>query len=138
MGRRSSLPWSGCRACLGGKKSWARSAAGSSPRLTHTEAWSPGPAVACCAGSPMLGDLQRTRAQLRAVGGHGDGAGELGLSRWGTSPADRRRAAAILPRPVTRAATTVHHRWSSTPASPSETPPGFRGQAHVPPRLPLR
>ena len=71
-GRRRSPRWSTVPrwAAGAGSGSAARSAGGSSPRWPTPRAWWSPAAAACSAGSAdELGDLARTRAQLRATGG---------------------------------------------------------------------
>ena len=94
--------------------------------LTDTE----GVVTACRRGllrrcGDELGDLRRTRAQLRAVEADMIAVlAELGLSRLGDIPAlTAVGAAATWPRPATPAATTVPHRWSSTPGCPRRRTP---------------
>ena len=72
-----------------------------------------------------LGDLQRTRAQLRAVEADMVAVlGELGLSRLADIPGlTAVGAAAIWPRPVIPAGMTAHHRWSSMPGCPRPVTP---------------
>ena len=70
----------------------------------------------------QLGDLQRTRAQLRAV--EADMVAvldKLGLSRLADIPALTAVGAAAILAGATRAATTAHPRWSSTPGCPRPT-----------------
>jgi hypothetical protein len=110
----------------GGKRGWGRICRRVFAALTDTEgvvAWSRRGLLRRVADE--LGDLARTRAQLRAV--EADMVmvlGELGLSRLGDIPGlTAVGAAASWPRPATRAATTVRHPWSSMPGCPRPRTP---------------
>jgi len=120
----------------GGKKGWGRICRRVFAALTDTEGvvtWSRRGLLRRCADE--LGDLQRSRAQLRAV--EADMVlvlGELGLSRLGDIPGlTAVGAAAIL------AETGDPHRYDSSSSlvkhaglSPSDNASGvFSGQAHI-------
>ena len=120
----------------GGKKGWGRIIGRVFAELTRTEgvvAWSRRGLLRRCADE--LGDLARTRAQLRAV--EADMVmvlGELGLSRLGDIPGlTAVGAAAILaetgdPRRYDSSSSLVKHAG----LSPSENASGaFEGQAHM-------
>ena len=120
----------------GGKKGWGRICGRVFAALTDTEgvvAWSRRGLLRRCADE--LGDLQRTRAQLRVV--EADMVmvlGELGLSRLGEIPGlTAVGAAAILaeagdPRRYDSSSSLVKHAG----LSPSENASGaFEGQAHM-------
>ena len=72
-----------------------------------------------------LGDLQRTRAQLRAVEADMVAVlGELGLSRLADIPGlTAVGAAAILAETGDPAGMTAHHRWPGTPGCPRPVTP---------------
>jgi len=120
----------------GGKKGWSRICRRVFAALTDTEGvvtWSRRGLLRRCADE--LGDLQRTRAQLRAV--EADMVlvlGELGLSRLGDIPGlTAVGAAAILaetgdPRRYDSSSSLVKHAG----LSPSENASGaLEGQAHI-------
>jgi transposase len=120
----------------GGKKGWGRICRRVFAALTDTEGvvpWSRRGLLRRCADE--LGDLARTRAQLRAVAADMVSVlGELGLSRLGDIPGlTAVGAAAIL------AETGDPHRYDSSSSlvkhaglSPSENASGvFSGQAHI-------
>jgi transposase len=120
----------------GGKKGWSRICRRVFAALTDTEgvvAWSRRGLLRRCADE--LGDLARTRAQLRAV--EADMVmvlGELGLSRLGDIPGlTATGAAAILaetgdPRRYDSSSSLVKHAG----LAPSENASGvFSGQAHI-------
>ena len=120
----------------GGTRAWGRIIGRVFAALTHTEgvvAWSRRGLLRRCADE--LGDLARTRAQLRAV--EADMVmvlGELGLSRLGDIPGlTAVGAAAILaetgdPRRYDSSSSLVKHAG----LSPSENASGaFEGQAHM-------
>jgi transposase len=126
----------GCRARLGRKKGWGTICGRVFAALTDTEGvvtWSRRGLLRRCADE--LGDLARTRAQLRAV--EADMVmvlGELGLSRLGDIPGlTAVGAAAILaetgdPRRYDSSSSLVKHAG----LSPSENASGaFEGQAHI-------
>ena len=120
----------------GGKKGWGRICRGVFAALTDTEGvvtWSRRGLLRRVADE--LGDLQRTRAQLRAVAAEMVVVlGELGLSRLGDIPGlTAVGAAAILaetgdPRRYDSSSSLVKHAG----LSPSENASGaFEGQAHI-------
>ena len=105
----------------GGKRAWGPISRRVFAALTDTE----GVVVSSRHGllrrcADELGDLQRARAQLRAV--EADMVAvldELGLSRLGRIPAlTAVGAAAILAEAAARTAMTALPRWSSTPGCP--------------------
>ena len=121
MGRRRSLCWSAARCRVGRQEGLGPITGRVFAALTSTE----GVVVSSRRGllrrcADELGDLQRTRAQLRAV--EADMAAvldELGLSRLADIPAlSAVGAAAILAETGDPAGMTAHHRWSSTPDVP--------------------
>ena len=119
----------------GGKKGWGTSAAGFR-RATNTEgvvAWSRRGLLRRVADE--LGDLQRTRAQLRAV--EADMVmvlGELGLSRLGDIPGLTTVGAAAIsaetgdPRRYDSSSSLVKHAGLSPSGNASGA---FEGQAHI-------
>ena len=120
----------------GGKKGWGRICGRVFAALTDTEGvvtWSRRGLLRRCADE--LGDLQRTRAQLRAVAADMVMVlGELGLSRLGDIPGlTAVGAAAILaetgdPRRYDSSSSLVKHAG----LSPSDNASGaFEGQAHI-------
>jgi transposase len=120
----------------GGKKGWGKIIGRVFAALTDTEgvvAWSRRGLLRRCADE--LGDLARTRAQLRAVGADMVMVlGELGLSRLGGIPGlTAVGAAAILaetgdPRRYDSSSSLVKHAG----LSPAENASGaFEGQAHI-------
>jgi transposase len=120
----------------GGKKGWGRICGRVFAALTDTEGavtWSRRGLLRRCADE--LGDLARTRAQLRAVEADMAGVlGELGLSRLGDIPGlTAVGVAAILaetgdPRRYDSSSSLVKHAG----LSPSENASGaFEGQAHM-------
>ncbi|MBV9206052.1 MAG: transposase [Actinobacteria bacterium] len=120
----------------GGKKGWGRIIGRVFAALTDTEgavAWSRRGLLRRCADE--LGDLARTRAQLRATQADMVAVlGELGLSRLGDIPGlTAVGAAAILaetgdPRRYDSSSSLVKHAG----LSPSENASGaFEGQAHI-------
>ena len=126
----------GAVADWGGKKVRGRSARTSSPRWPIPRASSPGPAAALLRRvADELGDLQRTRARLRAVeAGMVTVLDELGLSRLADIPAlSAVGAAAILaetgdPRRYDSSSSLVKHAGLSPADNASGT---FLGDAHI-------